>query len=617
MKNLLLLVFVLSSLLGFTQIGPVDFEASGNGADWAWVTAENAGNPVLEIVDNPNVSGLNVSSKVGKFTAESTGQSYALVISEDIGSFTFDASNSYVTLKVNKGVISEVAVKLEGTGIAKEIKAVNTIVNGDWEELIFDFSSEVGRTYNKLVLIPDFAARTQNNIIYFDDLTFAAQPAGSCDDGILNGDETGIDCGGSCTSCPDVSECAGASSDAQVGSFPSGYTYEFKTLENGDVRLIFALPTGTDGVVARAWQEVPFNETLMSVAGAVATLDISGYTTGTTISYAVKFEWAAGGFGVTKYYPYTVGENCSSTGEGDSTAPTNVAVSIGTVGAFSAELLLNAEDEAGNITYNVTYGEGKVAQVTGVSNTEKSFVISGLMAETNYNFTVIASDASANAADGITVSATTGVDTNTACEGQASEAGPDGNAWSKGYKYKFETVVNATNANQNDVVFIYTLLEPINGEPQVKITATNGTVRYLNKIMVTDEAEGKQYTYRESNASGTLSFSFRAGLPAGQGISESKIFSYTLGEDCSTASVAENDLLKLRLFPSPAKNELKISAENIIENVAIYNALGKQVKSFAVHAFSINLDISDLSTGIYILKYTAKNAVGSMKFIKQ
>jgi hypothetical protein len=85
----------------------------------------------------------------------------------------------------------------------------------------------------------------------------------------------------------------------------------------------------------------------------------------------------------------------------------------------------------------------------------------------------------------------------------------------------------------------------------------------------------------------------------------------------STASVDKNNLLNVSLYPSPAQNELTISAKNTIETVSIYNVLGKQVKSFSVNAMAKNLDVSDLSTGIYILKYTANDTVGSMKFVKQ
>ena len=56
---------------------PVDFEENGNGADWNWTTFENDTNPALEIVANPDASGLNTSSTVAKFTALQAGQPFA------------------------------------------------------------------------------------------------------------------------------------------------------------------------------------------------------------------------------------------------------------------------------------------------------------------------------------------------------------------------------------------------------------------------------------------------------------------------------------------------------------------------------------------------------------
>ena len=84
-----------------------------------------------------------------------------------------------------------------------------------------------------------------------------------------------------------------------------------------------------------------------------------------------------------------------------------------------------------------------------------------------------------------------------------------------------------------------------------------------------------------------------------------------------TASNVDNDMLKISLYPSPAQNELTISAENTIQNASIYNVLGRKVQTFNVNAASKKLDVSALSTGIYILKYTVDNVVGSMKFIKE
>ena len=83
-----------------------------------------------------------------------------------------------------------------------------------------------------------------------------------------------------------------------------------------------------------------------------------------------------------------------------------------------------------------------------------------------------------------------------------------------------------------------------------------------------------------------------------------------LGLDSSNA-------LSMSLYPNPAKGSLNISAQNKIESATIYNVLGKKIKSFTVNAKTSSLDVSGLSRGIYILKYTANNAVGSMKFIKE
>jgi hypothetical protein len=63
--------------LAFAQAGPIDFEAAGYGANWQWTTFENGSNPALEIVPNPNPSGVNVSSTVAKFTALVTGAPWA------------------------------------------------------------------------------------------------------------------------------------------------------------------------------------------------------------------------------------------------------------------------------------------------------------------------------------------------------------------------------------------------------------------------------------------------------------------------------------------------------------------------------------------------------------
>ena len=150
----------------------IDFEPSGFGADWVWTVHNNNTNPALEFVPNPNTSGINSTSTVAKFTSLNYGEEWALTFTDYVGTFTLDQSNKIVTLMVRKSVISDVGVKFEGSGGVHEIKIPNTLTDGSWEQLTFDFSSQIGNTFNRLVIIPDFADRTQNNVSYFDQISF-------------------------------------------------------------------------------------------------------------------------------------------------------------------------------------------------------------------------------------------------------------------------------------------------------------------------------------------------------------------------------------------------------------------------------------------------------------
>ena len=154
----------------------IDFETPGFGADWVWTVHNNNTNPALEFVPNPNTSGINSTSTVAKFTSSRFGAAWAMTFTDYIGSFTFNQSNKIVTLMVNKSVISDVGIKFEvaGTGTHVQLVKPNTVTNGNWEQLTFDFSDQIGNTYNRLVIIPDFAERTQNNVSYFDQLSFGS-----------------------------------------------------------------------------------------------------------------------------------------------------------------------------------------------------------------------------------------------------------------------------------------------------------------------------------------------------------------------------------------------------------------------------------------------------------
>jgi hypothetical protein len=166
---LTLLCFLAMTNYSYAQYDNVDFEPGGLGASWTWIMDQNADNPPLEFIANPVSGGINTTANVAKFTARQTGAPFALTFTDSFDEFQFDATNSMVKIMVYKPTISNVGMKLEGPNGAIEILIPNTVTN-QWEELTYDFSGQIGNTYTRIVIIPDFIGRTQENIVYFDNI---------------------------------------------------------------------------------------------------------------------------------------------------------------------------------------------------------------------------------------------------------------------------------------------------------------------------------------------------------------------------------------------------------------------------------------------------------------
>ncbi|MFN4257337.1 MAG: T9SS type A sorting domain-containing protein [Saprospiraceae bacterium] len=135
----------------------------------------------FEIVDNPNPSGINLSTKVGKFVKAGDGAPFAGMYA-DLGAPIDFKGVKTMKAKVHMDHIGNFAIKLEGsaTGVpAIELPVANTKTN-QWEELTYDFSSVPDNAeYQRLTLFFDLSidATGQDVTSYFDDLVVGT---GSC-----------------------------------------------------------------------------------------------------------------------------------------------------------------------------------------------------------------------------------------------------------------------------------------------------------------------------------------------------------------------------------------------------------------------------------------------------
>ena len=84
-------------------------------------------------------------------------------------------------------------------------------------------------------------------------------------------------------------------------------------------------------------------------------------------------------------------------------------------------------------------------------------------------------------------------------------------------------------------------------------------------------------------------------------------------ETLSTNSFTQFDF---SVYPNPTNGLVKISTDEVLSKVEVFNLLGKRVINTAELSDN-TLDVSSLSQGVYILKLTSGNAISTKKLIKQ
>jgi hypothetical protein len=67
----------------------------------------------------------------------------------------------------------------------------------------------------------------------------------------------------------------------------------------------------------------------------------------------------------------------------------------------------------------------------------------------------------------------------------------------------------------------------------------------------------------------------------------------------NTWSVNENEAGYCKLYPNPANTQLRIEAENSIENVMVYNVFGALVEMIPTDGKTVNVNLSQYSNGVY------------------
>ncbi|MBC7524566.1 MAG: T9SS type A sorting domain-containing protein [Flavobacterium sp.] len=71
------------------------------------------------------------------------------------------------------------------------------------------------------------------------------------------------------------------------------------------------------------------------------------------------------------------------------------------------------------------------------------------------------------------------------------------------------------------------------------------------------------------------------------------------------------------LYPNPVKDILNLSSEKTINSVKVFNLLGQEVAVKNFDSNQVQIDLSSLSSGTYLLKIVSENQIKSLKIMKK
>lgn len=273
----------------------------------------------------------------------------------------------------------------------------------------------------------------------------------------------------------------------------------------------------------------------------------------------------------------------------DNQAPTNFTASIGAVTSSSIELLLNADDNSGTVVYTIAYGS-ETFTFANASGVQKSVVIPNLQSNTNYIFSVSASDIANNNFINNPISLTATTLGTTACAGSDTEA--QQGSFSLGYNYAFETL-------GSNVKVTFEMLD----------TDKVGVVAYLwrqSPFMETQmtNVSGNTFTNTITGLTSGQTISYAVKFAYMGGLSVTKYFTYVVGDNCTLGQETISKLDRFT-FLNPVTDYLTVSSIDSIDKLEIYNLAGNLVMK--VSPDNNEIDVKQLSKGIYLLAIYSEN----------
>ena len=314
------------------------------------------------------------------------------------------------------------------------------------------------------------------------------------------------------------------------------------------------------------------------------------------------------------------------------TIPTNLVTSNPSSSTMDLSWTASTDDTA--VTSYDVYVDGSFYVNTGSATS--TYTVTGLTAETTYSFTVLAKDAANNmstqstAADGTTIAGSSGgtdcatedfenipandgayaVRTWTGTNGDwtATDARTDQILTGRAITIRNGSLTSPTVSDGIGELTVTTQLvfSGSAGTFDVKVNGTSvGTIPYSSAVQTT--------TIPNINVQGNITVVFDSNSSASNRVRFDDL-SWTCN---STLGIDEDNFVDVKFYPNPLNGNSLYLDTNQTLNIEIFNVLGKRIISDKVNANKNHLNLSDLNSGIYLIRISNGKQTITKKLIRQ